>query len=544
MILLIVTLFIGFVVIGSVVPSLLPRLLSRKPRGTANGGSRMRPVGVSMVSLQYAMVLVVATLCALCSGLCAALIDSGDAVAASLRAGGGHVTMSLRTVSPMTASPMRGSDCQTDAVVQWIESERIRSPSSATVHVFADAAHCRWRQGGVYRASGTLGEPKYGQADAWLTLKDKSRDMMLETETPGRLDTAVEAMRHDFIDVTRRLSDQGRVLVPGLTMGVLGQDAYLPETGWSGFGRSGEAQPIDGNYAEALEDDFKAAGIMHLMAVSGGHFVLVAAMVTRLASFLLLPRWAKAVAVTVAYASLTMLMFPADSVLRAFAMGLFGVACLLAGRRSQALSALNWTVILSLIFDPSLAVSFGFALSCASVYGIVLLYDVIRRPMSRWMPGPLADAAAVTLAAQCLTLPIQVLMSPDIPIWSVPANCIAAPVVAFATVAGLASLLVSWALPSLGFMLAWLSGCGTWVLERCATLLGGDHTLAWPEGVPGMLGVCGAEIAVALAIWGIRYAIAARSAARGRSAPGEYRATWFEHAAGWWEETRGMLLKD
>lgn len=60
--------------------------------------------------------------------------------------------------------------------------------------------------------------------------------------------------------MTEQLSDQGRVLVPGLTMGVLGQDYIGGETG---------PMPVNSTYAQTLENQFRQSGIMHLMAVSG-----------------------------------------------------------------------------------------------------------------------------------------------------------------------------------------------------------------------------------------------------------------------------------
>ena len=60
----------------------------------------------------------------------------------------------------------------------------------------------------------------------------------------------------------------GRVLVPGLTMGVLGPGLI--------FGGETGPMPVNSTYAQTLENQFRQSGIMHLMAVSGGHFVLVA----------------------------------------------------------------------------------------------------------------------------------------------------------------------------------------------------------------------------------------------------------------------------
>ena len=49
---------------------------------------------------------------------------------------------------------------------------------------------------------------------------------------------------------------------------------------------------VDAAYAALLEEQFRRSGIMHLMAVSGGHFMVIAGLVHRLCSRVLAPRWA------------------------------------------------------------------------------------------------------------------------------------------------------------------------------------------------------------------------------------------------------------
>lgn len=57
-------------------------------------------------------------------------------------------------------------------------------------------------------------------------------------------------------------------------MGVLGPGLYRRRTG---------PMPVinKAQHAQTLENQFRQSGIMHLMAVSGGHFVLVAAGLVR-----------------------------------------------------------------------------------------------------------------------------------------------------------------------------------------------------------------------------------------------------------------------
>lgn len=84
-----------------------------------------------------------------------------------------------------------------------------------------------------------------------------------------------------------------------------------------------------------------------------------------------------------------------------------------------------------------MSASYGFALSSAAVLGIVLFAERLAGAFERAMPHGIAEMMAMTVAAQLFTLPIQVLMEPELPLLSVPANLLVSPFVGLATMAGL-----------------------------------------------------------------------------------------------------------
>jgi competence protein ComEC len=300
-------------------------------------------------------------------------------------------------------------------------------------------------------------------------------------------------------------------------MGVLGQ-----ETMASGAGE-------DSAQGKLIKENFKKSGIVHLLAVSGGHFVLLAEILRRCAARCHLPRLPTVIVTAGGYAVLSALMFPSDSVTRAVVMGMMSLAAVVVKRPPQALSALCWTVIVCLLFDPDLAASFGFALSCAAVTGIV----IFNRSLTSWLvramrevvawvsqrilrqspPAEgavsnkiitwLAAAVAVTVSAQVLTFPVQLLMSSTIPLWSVFANVCVAPFVAFSTVCGLAALVISWVSPSIGGFFAFLASLGTGAMNGCASLfasLGGGAVESSVPGGVGALIALAVEAAIGIAI--------------------------------------------
>lgn len=100
--------------------------------------------------------------------------------------------------------------------------------------------------------------------------------------------------------------------------------------------------------------------------------------------------------------------------------------------------------------------------------GIVLFADTLNAWMEPVLPRFVAEVLSMTIAAQVFTLPIQVLIEPELPVFSIPANLMVAPFVGFATLAGLASLAVSWLIPWLGLQLARAASWGTAVMELTA----------------------------------------------------------------------------
>lgn len=434
------------------------------------------------------IVCVVAAMACASSALTYDVLQWRDAASYAARKGESDVVALIRTTSPAVNSNRRTNDCQIDATISTITASRVTQPSMMRVRVYADRPDCgTLKQGGEYRMRGTLAISQYGAMPLWLT--DIASVECIRASNPAL--RVIDMMQQAFFEQTSRLSDQGKVLVPGLTLGILGQD-YIPSD--SGNGKTGTG--IDSTYANLLENAFQRSGILHLMAVSGGHLAVVATIVRAACSFLLLPRRVTAIVIGMSYIMLAMCVFPSDSVSRALLMGLAGVGFLLLGRRTQALAALNWTTLGMLMANPHMSRSFGFALSCAAVLGIVLFAN----PLSAWlmpiMPSFIAQTMAMTIAAQLFTLPIQVLIEPELPVYSIPANLVVAPFVGFSTLAGLASLAISWILPNMGFMLANLASWGTAVMELMALNLGsGKHaTIPWTGGEGGALLIIIVEI--------------------------------------------------
>ena len=415
-------------------------------------------------------------------------VRSGPA-SRQIRQGKAMAEVRGKAVGPMSASSRRGWDCQVELRLQWVTVAGVRMPSDERIVLFARSWSCLLQQGGQYRARGLLEPSAYGRPMPWLAVEGGLK----EVRPPGPGRRLIARMQNAFLEQASRLDDQGRILVPGLTMGILGNQA-LP-----GSGGSLSRPAVEPAYAARLTQDFRASGILHLMAVSGGHFMILASLLISIMRSLRSPPLLMALVLSAAYLGLGMLMVPGDSVLRAQAMGLLSALALAACRPAQSLNTLSWCVLLVLILRPSMASSFGFALSCGAVLGIGLGNRRLTALLEDHLPALLARPLATTLCAQAGTLPVQVLMSPGLPLLAPLANLLVTPVVDAATVTGLLALLTSWLWPPLGLLLARLTSLGTGVMAFAATWLGeAAAPAAWPSGPVGSACLVGLGLMVVI----------------------------------------------
>jgi competence protein ComEC len=125
-----------------------------------------------------------------------------------------------------------------------------------------------------------------------------------------------------------------------------------------------------------------------------------------------------------------------------------------------------------LAWNPYTLLDPGFQLSFAAVGSIFVLAPRLRSalegyPLPRW----LADAVAVSCSCGLATAPVAWLQFHAIPVLTVPANALAAPVVAPLLALGLAAAAVAPVSGSAAATLAWLNGWCAAYLATCARLV-------------------------------------------------------------------------
>lgn len=301
---------------------------------------------------------------------------------------------------------------------------------------------------------------------------------------PGLLDT----VRANLTRVSGRFGAVSAGLIPGMTVGDTSQ---LPE---------------------ALAQSMKDTGLTHLTAVSGSNCTVVMTLTGYAALTLGAGRRLCVGIGLAALAGFVLLVGPDPSVLRAGVMGALGGAAMLSGRAGVSLNALCVAVTGLVLVQPPLAIDFGFILSVLATAGIVVSARPVTRVLASRIPTALAACIAVPLVAQLWCGPALLVLNPALPLYSLPANMAAAPLVPVVTVAGLlavcvllaghlASPALSWLLPGAhdaAALAGWERAASlpvgaasvparviAWLADGFAALPGAQ--LPWPGGVPGIV---------------------------------------------------------
>ena len=212
---------------------------------------------------------------------------------------------------------------------------------------------------------------------------------------------------------------------------------------------------------------FRAAGLTHLLAVSGQNVAFVLAVVRPLVQLAARPtRLLMTIAVLVLFAFATRLE---PSVLRATATAGLAAWATMSGRPQSGLRLLGLATTGLVIIDPFLVHSVGFQLSIAASAGILALAPLFVAHLPG--PGFVVEPLAITVAAQLAVLPLLLHYFGPVSAASIPANLLggwAAGLIMMwgltvGVVAGLGpAWLGSWLQAPSGALLWWLDGVAAW----------------------------------------------------------------------------------
>jgi competence protein ComEC len=184
---------------------------------------------------------------------------------------------------------------------------------------------------------------------------------------------------------------------------------------------------------------FINAGIMHIMAVSGLHAVILSLFVFNLLFFLKGKFNILRILITIfilwAFAFVTGL---SPSVLRATLMFSFLQAGNLMNRKVNGINSVLASAFILIILKPSVITDAGFLLSYAAVIYIIGFYQdfYLKLQFKRWLPDKIWQSVVVTLVAQAGTLPLTIMLFNRFPVYFILTNVIIVPLSSLLIITG------------------------------------------------------------------------------------------------------------
>ncbi len=282
-----------------------------------------------------------------------------------------------------------------------------------------------------------------------------------------------------------------------------------------------------GDYDPELRDvneQFQKTGTSHHLAISGMHIAVVGGVVFL---FLRLIRFGPRfcwVATMLVIALYGLIATPSPPVLRSVILFLVIGFAFLGSRFSKLVQLLAMTVALMLATHPLDLFNAGFQLSFITVLGLILFgekasvrfvneIDVMRPSEQELMPRPtrvmkwIDRRVVLTLSAGMIawlvSMPLVALHFSRLNPWAVVASIALAPFVVVALCLGVAKIVLTWLIPSLGVPLASAAGAASgWmrgVVDWLAKFPAGDVPLTAPTLL--MIALCWVAIALVVVRW-------------------------------------------
>jgi competence protein ComEC len=221
---------------------------------------------------------------------------------------------------------------------------------------------------------------------------------------------------------------------------------------------------------------FIKAGVMHIMAVSGLHAVILSLIVFNLLFFLKKRFNVMRILITILILwAFTYITGLTPSVLRATLMFSFLQAGNLIKRRVNGINSVLASAFLLILIRPSVIFDAGFLLSYLAVIYIICFYQdfYLKLKVKNWFVDKLGQSAAVTIVAQEGTLPLTVMLFNRFPTYFILTNILIVPLSNLLIILGSLVLLlfpVQFLSHFLASVLSWLTGLTEFLTARASAL--------------------------------------------------------------------------
>jgi competence protein ComEC len=228
---------------------------------------------------------------------------------------------------------------------------------------------------------------------------------------------------------------------------------------------------------EDLEEAFQRSGIIHVLAISGQHVAVLAAVIHFALRALAVPLGVRVPATLGLIWVYIVVAGAPPSAIRAGVVSALVLAAPLFGRQVSPVHFMTTMLAAVLAWNPLLLYNTGFQLSVAAVFGILLLRKPLRSLIElvpSGLPKPVSNLISVSLAAQVATTPIVAASFGAVSVVGAFTNLIAVPLSGPILTLGLAGSVAGNVAPALAYPLnasnGFLVGLLEWTARTFAAL--------------------------------------------------------------------------
>ena len=364
---------------------------------------------------------------------------------------GGFLLMQQTTTAHQALVPLHGEEAEITATITRAPADRTYVDAEVTAiddAILAEPVplriHRAWEDDtdytvhAGYRFSGSFAAPEPprnpGGYDEEKLLAQRGIYTMFDSESPGVLCQEppgwaawLNRVKALYTDILARYLDPG-------------EQALIVAT-------------LFGDVSDLNEDFYNLSqqfGIIHIFSVSGLHVSFILAFVLVIAR--LLHRqysWGLVVAMVPLLGLYTLLSDASAPAVRASIMGIATLLALRLLRYRDPLTILALAAAMLLAADPYNLWQIGFQLSFLAMIGLILLTPRLETFLV-FLPKGLASAIAVSLAAECVSLPLVAYYFYQVAPLSTVMNLLVVPFFSLLVPLALVALLVAGFLPALG----------------------------------------------------------------------------------------------
>ena len=207
---------------------------------------------------------------------------------------------------------------------------------------------------------------------------------------------------------------------------------------------------------ESMENAFSAAGLSHIMAVSGANLGFLLLPLLWLFKKLGIHRKAAAIASIPFIFFFVLVAGMEASVLRACVMAGVIMAGKAMDRKPDLLNSLGIASLMLLAVNPFMLFDTGFLLSFGATAGLALLYGRVRGIIPEKVPKWIREALAATVSAQAGVLPLLILFFSRLSLVSLLSNLAVVPLTGITTVLGMVCVATDSIHPLLGTLTGYM----------------------------------------------------------------------------------------